>query len=69
MSTRQQACKQHFNTHSSHQQDEKFVVKLPTKKYSKQLGPSRLYTTKITCNGTQAGPTTQGSVPSLREEI
>ena len=42
MSTRQQAYKQHFNTHSIHQQDGRFVVRLPTKAEPKRLEFSRL---------------------------
>jgi len=41
MNTEQQACEEHFVTHTI-QQDGRFVVRLPTKMDSKQLGSSRL---------------------------
>ena len=42
MSTKQQACKQYFNTNTTHQQNGRFVVRLPTKVETKQFGSSRL---------------------------
>ena len=41
MTTEQQACEQHFVTHTT-QQDGRFIVRLPTKMDPKQLGSSRL---------------------------
>jgi len=42
MTAEQQACESHFITHTTQQQDGRFVVKLPTKMDPKQLGSSRL---------------------------
>ena len=42
MTKEQQACEQHFISHATQQSDERFVVRLPTKMDSKQLGSSRL---------------------------
>jgi len=42
MSKEQQACEQHFITHTTQQQDGRFVFRLPTKMNPKQLGFSRL---------------------------
>ena len=44
ISTRQQACKQHLNTHTTHQQDRRFVPRLLSKEEPKQLRFSRLNT-------------------------
>ena len=41
MTTEQQACEEHFVTHTTQQEDRRFV-RLPTKMDSKQLGSSRL---------------------------
>jgi len=40
MTTEQQACEQHFITHTTQQQDGRVVVRLPTKMDPKQLGSS-----------------------------
>ena len=42
MTKEQQACEQHFITHTTQQQDGRFVARLPTKMDPKQLGSSRL---------------------------
>ena len=42
MTAEQQACEQHFLTHTTQQQDGRFVVRLPTKMKPKQLGSSHL---------------------------
>jgi len=42
MTKEQQACEQHFISHTSQQPDGRFVVRLPTKMDPKQLGSSRL---------------------------
>ena len=42
MTTEQEACEQHFITHTTQQQDGRFVVRLPTKMDPKQLESSRL---------------------------
>jgi len=42
MTKEQQACEQHFITHSTQQDDGRFVVRLPTKMDPKQLRSSRL---------------------------
>jgi len=42
ITTEQQVCEQHFITHTSQQDDGRFVVRLPTKMDPKQLGSSRL---------------------------
>jgi len=42
MTAEQQACEQHFITHTTQQQDGRFVVKLPTKMDPKQLRSSCL---------------------------
>ena len=41
LTAEKQACEQHFITHTTQQQDLRFVVKLSTKMDSKQLGSSR----------------------------
>jgi len=38
MTTEQQACEQHFITHTTQQDDGRFVVRMPTKMDPKQLG-------------------------------
>ena len=40
--TEQQACVQHFITHTTQHVDGRFVVRLPTKMHTKQLGSTRL---------------------------
>ena len=59
------------HTHTTQQQDGRFVVRLPTKMNPKQLESSRLCRAKITCNWKQTGTRsrTQGSVPQLRGKI
>jgi len=42
MTTEQQVCEQHFITHKTQRYDGRFVVRLPTKKDTEQLGSSRL---------------------------
>jgi len=42
MTREQQACEQHFISHTTQQPDVRFVVRLPTKMDPKQLGSSRL---------------------------
>ena len=42
MTKEQQACEQYFITHTTQQDDGRFVVRLPTKMDPKQLGSSRL---------------------------
>jgi hypothetical protein len=42
ITTEQRACEEHFLTHTTHQPDGRFVVRLPTKIDSTQLGTSRL---------------------------
>jgi len=42
MTAEQQVCEQHFITHTTQQQDGRFVVRLPTKMDPKQLGSSHL---------------------------
>ena len=42
MTKEQQACEQHFITHTTQQEDGRFVVTLPTKMDPKQLGSSSL---------------------------
>jgi hypothetical protein len=42
MTTEQQACERDFITHTTQQQDGRFIVRLPTKMDPKQLGSSRL---------------------------
>jgi len=42
MTTEQEACEQHFITHTTQQQDGRFDVRLPKKMYPKQLGSSRV---------------------------
>jgi len=42
MTMEQQACEQHFITHTTQQKDGRFVVRLPTNWVPKQLGTSRL---------------------------
>ena len=42
MTTEQQTCEQHFITHTTQQDDGRFVVRLPTKMDPRQLGSSRL---------------------------
>jgi hypothetical protein len=41
VSPEQQVCEQHFTTHTTQQQDGRFVVKLPIKGEPNQLGTSR----------------------------
>jgi len=42
MTMQQQDCEQHFITHTTQQNDGRFVDRLPTKLVPKQLGNSRL---------------------------
>jgi hypothetical protein len=42
MSSEQQACEEHFLTHTTQQPDGRFVVRLPTKMESSNIGLSRL---------------------------
>jgi len=42
MTKEQQACEQHFISHTTQQPDGRFVVRLPTKMDPKLLGSSRL---------------------------
>ena len=42
MTAEQRACEEHFLTHTKQQSDGRFVVRLPTKMESNQLGSSRL---------------------------
>jgi len=42
ITTEQEVCEQHFITHTTQQDDGRFVVRLPTKMDPKQLGSSRL---------------------------
>jgi len=41
MTTDQKVCEQHFITHTTQQQDGRYVVRLPTKMDPKELGSSR----------------------------
>jgi hypothetical protein len=43
MTSEQHACEEHFLTHTTQQQDGRFVVRPPTKVDPNQLGTSRLY--------------------------
>jgi hypothetical protein len=42
MTPEQRACEEHFLTHTTQQQDGRFVVRLPIKGEPNQLGTSRL---------------------------
>ena len=42
MTAQQQACEQHFSTHTTQQPDGRFVVRLPKKLDPTQIGSSRL---------------------------
>ena len=41
LTSEHQACEQHFTTHTTQQQDGRFVVRLPLKEEPNQLGTSR----------------------------
>jgi hypothetical protein len=50
MTAEQQACEEHFLSHTTQQRDGRFVVRLPTKREHDELGTSRASAEKITSN-------------------
>ena len=69
MTKEQQACEQHFITHTTEQDDGESVVRLPTKMDPKQLGSSRLSAERRLHIFSVDWNKISGSVPLFNEEI